>query len=175
PSLTDKILKFKLIVGQIFASVKKLTTSKSSFETEAGGVICGVRGTEYSMFFDPATGKVNVVVLDGAVWVTSGGQTIIYHGGQSGNYTNGNPDKTDQGGQNGQGGQGSNGGTNNYFGTNPFYGFTGNGTDDFNGILTDPDQGTGEASGRVGDDGLGGLNGYMTHALNLQLNFPQYL
>src|SRR5579872_3867846 len=41
PSLADKIIKFKLAFGQLFASVRKLTSAKSSFEIEAGGVVCG--------------------------------------------------------------------------------------------------------------------------------------
>ena len=44
PSGDDKILQFKLFVGRLFAKVKKLSSSKSSFEVEAGGVVCGVSG-----------------------------------------------------------------------------------------------------------------------------------
>src|ERR1043165_5376074 len=45
PTEQDKVIKFKLFIGKLVAEVKKLTTSKSSFEIEAGGVVCGVRGT----------------------------------------------------------------------------------------------------------------------------------
>jgi len=168
PSLGEKIIKFKLKFGEFFAKVAKLTSSNSSFETDAGGVVCGVRGTEYSMFYDPQTGKVNVVVLDGTVWTTSDGKTFIYHGGQGGSFTNGQPDPTGAGNP-------GNGGPQGFTGTNPFYGFTGNGTDDFNNLLTDLGSGTGDAAGVVGNDGgVAGLGGYLKHSLNLQLNFPQY-
>ena len=167
PSLGEKIIKFKLKFGEFFAKVAKLTSSNSSFETDAGGVVCGVRGTEYSMFYDPQTGKVNVVVLDGTVWTSSGGQTFIYHGGQGGGFTNGQPNPPGAGNT-------GNGGPQGFFGTNPFYGFNGYGTDEFNNKLTDLDKGTGDVAGDVGDNTVAGLGGYVNHALSLQLNFPQY-
>jgi hypothetical protein len=75
PSADDKILKFKLVVGELLAAVEKLTTSKSSFEIEAGGVVCGVRGTKFRMNND---GKpkpiVQLQVLEGVVY------TIDSHG-----------------------------------------------------------------------------------------------
>ncbi|HTA76539.1 MAG TPA: FecR domain-containing protein, partial [bacterium] len=43
PSDQDKNFKFSLFIGKLTAVVKKLTSASSSFEIEAGGVVCGVR------------------------------------------------------------------------------------------------------------------------------------
>jgi len=75
PSDEDKILKFDLFIGKISAAVKALTTSKSSFEIEAGGVICAVRGTHYWMECDPQTKKVFLNVDEGKVLVQQNGHT----------------------------------------------------------------------------------------------------
>ena len=48
-SAEEKNFLFKLGLGKVVALVTKLMTAHSSFEIEAGGVICGVRGTEFSM------------------------------------------------------------------------------------------------------------------------------
>ncbi|HVZ81284.1 MAG TPA: FecR domain-containing protein [bacterium] len=162
----DKVLHFKLLVGKLFASVQKLASSKSSFEIEAGGVVCGVRGTEYTLQYDPTTGKTNIQVLDGTVWVQSGGNTYTYGAGQGGSFTNGNPDKGNGTGNNGNGNQGKGG---NDF--NPFYGFNGNGGDDPGALLGDLSGGTGDVVGQTGDDGR---NQTGRAGLVLQLDFPEY-
>ncbi len=162
PTLKDKIFRFKLLVGKLFAKVKKLASSKSSFEIEAGGVVCGVRGTEYSMFYDPNTGKVDVLVLDGTVWAASGGQTQVFGPGQGGTFLNGGWELLNP--PSGSSAQGFNG-------FDPFYGFNGNATDDFGTVLTDLSGGVGDVTGRVSDDGIAGLG---SHTLVLQLGFPQY-
>src|SRR5260221_6516224 len=100
----DKILKFKLALGKLLATVKKLTTSKSSFEIEAGGVVCGVRGTEYEVDYDPSQDKVDILVIDGNVWAESGGETFQYGPGGEGHFNEGKP-----GADNGTQGQGSHG------------------------------------------------------------------
>src|SRR5665213_267029 len=41
--------RIKLILGNILSEVEKLNESKSSFEIEAGGVVCGVRGTAFEV------------------------------------------------------------------------------------------------------------------------------
>jgi hypothetical protein len=91
PSVKDKVLKFKLAFGQLAAKVKKLASSKSSFEIEAGGVVCGVRGTEYTYSYDPVTNKVTVKVLEGTVFMNSGGQTYLFTAGQTIEFNNGQP------------------------------------------------------------------------------------
>lgn len=86
----DKNIGFKLLAGKLWAKVKKLTSRHSSFEIEAGGVVCGVRGTEYSVQYDPETGKVTLVVDDGTVWTDSNGQTHTFNAGEGGSFLNGN-------------------------------------------------------------------------------------
>lgn len=174
PSLQDKVIQFKLSLGKLFATVKKLATARSSFEIEAGGVVCGVRGTEYSMEYNPSTGKVNVFVTDGTVWSTTNGQTQVLHAGQGGSWshgswtphqpppTGGNPPPT----------------TNNnphpgFIASNPFYGFNGNGLDEFNNHLTNLPGGLPGITGNLGNNGVAALGAHVN--LNLQLGFPQYL
>jgi hypothetical protein len=73
PSPQDKILQFKLVVGKLLAAVEKLTSSKSSFEIEAGGVVCGVRGTKFSMETDGASKpQVQLHVFEGTVYSVDG-------------------------------------------------------------------------------------------------------
>ena len=167
PSLGEKILKFRLKFGEIMAAVKKLASAKSSFETDGGGVVCGVRGTRYLMRYNPQTGKVDVVVFDGTVWATGDGKTFVLQGGEEHHFTHGHSDDSGKG--NGQDGQ------QDFNAMNPFYGFDGNETDYFNGGLVDGGTGAGDLVGRVGDDGSAGLGGYSNEALLLLLNFPQYL
>ena len=97
PSSQDKVLQFKLFVGNLLAKVKKLASSKSSFEIEAGGVICGVRGTQYSYSFDPKSHNVTVHVDDGTVYLNSNGHTYLFTAGQTGVFTNGKPDPKNPG------------------------------------------------------------------------------
>ena len=162
----DKALQFKLAVGKLFANVKKLFSSKSSFEIEAGGVVCGVRGTQYSMFYDPSTGKVDVVVTEGTVWTTADGKTGELHGGQSGTYFNGSWDFHQPPAARNPGGIG-------FIASNPFFGFNGTGSDDFNNPLTDLPGGVNGITGHIRGDGVAGLGAH--NILNLQLGFPQYL
>ncbi len=161
----DKVIQFKLAVGKLFAQVNKLFSAKSSFEMEAGGVVCGVRGTQYSVFYDPSTGKVDVLVTEGTVWTTGNGQTHEFHGGQGGSFSNGNfnPPPPPKGGTPGVG----------FISSNPFYGFNGTGKDDFNNSLTNLPGGIGGITGDIGNKGVAGLGGHVL--LNLQLGFPQYL
>lgn len=41
--------RIELLLGNILSEVEKLNESKSSFEIEAGGVVCGVRGTAFEV------------------------------------------------------------------------------------------------------------------------------
>jgi len=79
----DKILRFKLIVGKLFAAVQKLTTSKSSFEIEAGGVVCGVRGTKFSFESDGKSNpQVKLRVFEGVVYaIDTKGNKFFFHPG----------------------------------------------------------------------------------------------
>ncbi len=167
PGPKEKVIQFKLELGKLLASVSKLLTSKSSFEIEAGGVVCGVRGTEYSMFYNPSTGKVDVVVLDGTVWSTANGQTQVLHGGQGGTYLNGTwtPHTSPT--------TGTNLPHPGFIASNPFYGFNGANSDDFHDPLTNLPAGLSGVTGQVGNTGLAGLGAH--NVLNLQLGFPQYL
>lgn len=77
PSKKDKVLKFELFIGKLAALVKALTTAHSSFEIEAGGVVCGVRGTRYAMEFDPQRREMLLIVDQGAVYCTSKGHAPL--------------------------------------------------------------------------------------------------
>lgn len=112
PSSQDKILQFKLFVGNLLAKVKKLASSKSSFEIEAGGVVCGVRGTQYAYSFDPKTHNVTVHVDEGTVYLNSNGHTYLFTAGQTGIFTNGKPDPKNPG-QSPSGGKQGGGNPNN--------------------------------------------------------------
>lgn len=180
PSLKDKVISFKLELGKLFASVKKLTSSKSSFEIEAGGVVCGVRGTEYWMDFNPTTGKVDVFVADGTVWSTADDQTEVLHAGQGGSWQDGTwtPNQPPAGNPppaNNNGNSGDNNGNNHpgFIASNPFYGFNGTGQDDFTGPLSDLPNGINGVTGGITGDGVAGLGAHIN--LSLQLGFPQYL
>jgi hypothetical protein len=86
----DKILKFKLMVGQLLAKVKKLASADSSFEIDAGGVVCGVRGTEFSMDFNSQGGHhLELHVLSGTVYARAGGQETLFNAGDTGRFTGG--------------------------------------------------------------------------------------
>ena len=163
----DKVLHFKLLVGKLMATVQKLASSKSSFEVEAGGVVCGVRGTQFVLQYDPSTGKVDVKVLDGTVWVQAGNNTYTYGAGQGGSFTNGNPDQGQN--NNGSGSNSGQGKGGNDF--NPFYGFNGNGGDDPGGSLTNLDGGVGQVTGETGDNGRSDAG---NPGVVINLDFPEY-
>jgi ferric-dicitrate binding protein FerR (iron transport regulator) len=89
PTPLLKNFMFQLGLGKVYAIVSKLVGSKSSFEIEGGGVICGVRGTEFSMEYDPNTGKVEVAVLKGMVSVLGKDTVQNFTAGQHGSFLNG--------------------------------------------------------------------------------------
>lgn len=78
PSARDKILQFKLLAGYLFAKVTKLASANSSFEISAGGVVCGVRGTEFSMSYDPSDNKLTLTVVEGTVYSDIDGKIVPY-------------------------------------------------------------------------------------------------
>jgi len=155
-----KVLKFKLFFGKLLAKVQKLTTKKSAFEIEGGGVICGVRGTEYSMQYNANTGKVDIFVLDGTVWASSGNQNFTYGAGQGGHFTDGKPDSN-----NGEGGNQGKGGNN----FNPFYGLNGNQQNPMDPIVDLPNS-TDNVSTQTNNDNLQGLG---AHTVLLQFGYPE--
>jgi hypothetical protein len=87
----EKNFLFKLGLGKVVAMVTKLMTAHSSFEIEAGGVICGVRGTEFSMSYDPKTDKGEVQVRSGVVAVTGKDKTLTLSSGKHTFFQHGNP------------------------------------------------------------------------------------
>lgn len=108
PSAKEKILKFKLAFGGLLAKVRKLLTPTSSFEVSAGGVVCGVRGTQFEMDYNPDTHQVDLHVLDGTVYTQYNGHTVLYTGGQNAHFP---PDQTG-GPSNGTNPPGNSGGSN---------------------------------------------------------------
>ncbi len=87
PSPEDKILEFKLLVGHILAKVKKLTSSSSSFEVDAGGVVCGVRGTQFAMEYIPKTHSLFLNVVEGSVFTRFGPKEVTFAAGQKAHFT----------------------------------------------------------------------------------------
>ncbi len=90
-SSLDKILRFKLALGKILAEVAKLGSSKASFEIEAGGVVCGVRGTKFSMDYDPGSGKLDLRVSEGSVYAKAGKTRRVLNAGEGLRFIKGKP------------------------------------------------------------------------------------
>lgn len=86
----DKVLHFKLLLGDLIAKVTKLASSNSSFEIEGGGVVCGVRGTEFHPHYDAFHHLFTVDVIEGTVWVLNDGKTSVLTAGENGSFI-GNP------------------------------------------------------------------------------------
>lgn len=91
PSAADKMLRFKLFLGQLLAKVQKLASAKSSFEIEAGGVVCGVRGTEFSMNYDSHQDHLELHVVSGKVAAKAGGMERVFNAGETGVFLHGQP------------------------------------------------------------------------------------
>jgi len=62
--------RIELILGNILSEVEKLNESKSSFEIEAGGVVCGVRGTAFEV--QNRDGNVSTSTYHGVVVMKKG-------------------------------------------------------------------------------------------------------
>ena len=142
PSPETKNYLFKLAIGKLFAQVRKLMSSKSSFEVEAGGVVCGVRGTYFSMAFNPDTKALDLNVFNGKVGATCGGSTQFFSQGQGGRFLSGHWDgKISNAGSPSKGGNGNNGGKGNSGGS------TGNGSGGNGGSNSGNNGGSNENSG----------------------------
>jgi hypothetical protein len=102
PSALDKVMEFKLLVGHLLAKVKKLASAQSSFEVEAGGVVCGVRGTQFAMDYHPDTHSLFLNVVEGSVFSRiEGGKELTVMAGQRMHFTHvPGADSKGEGGQN---------------------------------------------------------------------------
>lgn len=59
--------KFKMWAGSLWNKVKSLVGADDEFEVETPTAVMGVRGTQFFVAFDPATGKVTVTTAAGIV------------------------------------------------------------------------------------------------------------
>jgi hypothetical protein len=120
PSDVDKNFKFSLFIGKLAAVVKKLTSASSSFEIEAGGVVCGVRGTQFEMGYNPRKNAVSLNVVEGSVWARSnGGAEHVFRAGQQQIFNNVHPNSpTGSNSQNTKGSTGTNNSGNSGSGSN---------------------------------------------------------
>ncbi len=75
--------KFLLAWGKLKAKVQKLTTSSSSFEIQAGGVVAGVRGTVFGVNYDPAQKQVAAQTFEGTIYTQVGGKEQLVNKGMS--------------------------------------------------------------------------------------------
>lgn len=91
PAKKEKQLLFTLELGSVQALVQKLLTASSRFEIKAGGVVCGVRGTRFTVAYRPDLEKVTLKVAEGTVYAETAGQTYLYHAGQAGEFLHGKP------------------------------------------------------------------------------------
>lgn len=80
---TDFNARFLLAWGKLKAKVKKLTSSTSAFEIEAGGVVTGVRGTIFGVDYDKAAQQVGVQTFEGSVFSLVGGKEQVVEKGIS--------------------------------------------------------------------------------------------
>ena len=80
--------RLELLTGQVLANVKKhLDESGSSFEVDAGGVVCGVRGTAFEV--NSQGGDVQTLTHEGTVDVKSGDQENLVQAGNAFSFRNG--------------------------------------------------------------------------------------
>ena len=69
--------RFLLAWGKLKAKVMKLTTSNSSFEVEAGGVVAGVRGTVFGVDYDKTKQQVDAETFEGSILTRAGGKEEV--------------------------------------------------------------------------------------------------
>lgn len=81
-------------------------------------MVCGVRGTHFSMLFNPDTKALDLNVFEGVVGAASGGTTQLFSHGQGGHFLNGhwdgkfaNAGSPSKGESGNNGGKGSSGGS----------------------------------------------------------------
>jgi len=79
------VSRLKLLTGRFLADVKKnITATRSTFEVEAGGVVCGVRGTVFEIQAEPD--RFDLSVHEGGVQVQEGKDHRLVKGGQAAGY-----------------------------------------------------------------------------------------
>jgi hypothetical protein len=78
---TDFKARFLLAVGEFKAKVAKLTTASSAFEVEAGGVVCGVRGTVFGVDCDKSGNAVSAQTYEGTIFTRAGGKEELVQKG----------------------------------------------------------------------------------------------
>jgi hypothetical protein len=100
------VLKFKMALGSLAAEVARMVSSSSRFEVEAGGVICGVRGTKFTMEYDPGPQKLALAVSEGSVYANSGKTRLVLKAGEKIEFLKGRPGKASSGSAEGEGGSG---------------------------------------------------------------------
>jgi hypothetical protein len=74
------ISRLELVGGQVLSEVEKLDASHSTFEVNAGGVVCGVRGTAFEV--QNQGGQVETNTFHGAVEVDKDDQSQLVKGGE---------------------------------------------------------------------------------------------
>jgi hypothetical protein len=78
---TDFKARFLLSVGEFKAKVAKLMTASSVFEVQAGGVVCGVRGTIFGVDYDETQNKISALTYEGTIFTRSGGKEELVEKG----------------------------------------------------------------------------------------------
>jgi len=79
------VSRLKLLTGRFLADVKKnITANRSTFEVEANGVVCGVRGTVFEVVADPD--HFDLCVHEGGVQVQEGKNPRLVKAGQVAGY-----------------------------------------------------------------------------------------
>jgi len=91
PADKQKEIHFTLMAGWVLARVQKLMTASSLFEIEAGGVVCGVRGTQFSVSYEPAQESIDLKVIEGTVYAKAGGKVHLLRGGEEIEFNHGQP------------------------------------------------------------------------------------
>lgn len=70
-----------LLYGKALFTIDSALSEGDSFEVTTPNVTLSVRGTSFSVAYDPVTGETTVEVLDGTVWATYNGMTEELHAG----------------------------------------------------------------------------------------------
>jgi hypothetical protein len=89
PNTTNGFFSHLVVIGGVILSdvKKKLLESRSSFEIEAGGVVCGVRGTAFEV--SNVNGNVVTATHEGNVETISGGQSHYVTAGSASSFSRG--------------------------------------------------------------------------------------
>lgn len=70
-----------LLYGKALFTIDSALSEGDSFEVTTPNATLSVRGTSFSVAYDPVTGETTVEVLDGTVWATYNGMTEELHAG----------------------------------------------------------------------------------------------